>query len=738
MCIRDSFSIGPESSWDTTQISNSLYMNAGFALNVDPDDDGHIASVIITATGTPGTPENTVNFAIQFGSSDTWPTADDTWYIDIDETLPEVEDEPSNVGQSKVCFHVRYPRILAPITLPPKIYDVTHVSSLDGNDYVIYNEDIDITETDISQPQPITLPPTASEETISYPGDPTTYQAPWSDANVPITYQHVTGITDRVMHDGFCAENQSNLVAQYDFECLPHVSTIPNVDNLGHYFFATENNVSSIQAPVIQAGEYTPYYETQIYYGDTSDSEWWYNADEAPINLNYSGFVLKKFRLKVFYTPPPPGATSTPVGGMNMCDINPGPHLVDVRFNCNGYTSWSTEADVRSMDLVDVRYDTNIDHSQRETYVRVIGTPGTSFNMEITKATSATDYTPTSYFNAETGSFETTATKINGVIPASGKYVLGVSIVPAASKCYYNIVVEPGLRADETKPARYTSRIPTSYGQATMTHHQVKTTTLRPVTSTSSNFGTIPTQTITAPPMFEGKRKRYRGSVINHRIKGGNNSKSSNKITINKFDPNLKIGDILLTLYADNNIPHNTTVTAIEENLITLSNAVSIPNDTSLHFLTKGSRTVPFSLSVPVKNRFTINSGVNYRDQIVGYGSQRRTVQSAVTDDKIITLNEGSDGLAVGMAITGSGLINTPGYDYLRVETVDIANRRVTVNVNQNIAEDATLIFNYPESEAGYSEFDEYNGNHSMSLVHMRVGSSDGNLTLEGLSLIHI
>ena len=233
--------------------------------------------------------------------------------------------------------------------------------------------------------------------------------------------------------------------------------------------------------------------------------------------------------------------------------------------------------------------------------------------------------------------------------------------------------------------------------------------------------------------MFEDKRKRYRSSAINYRIKGGNNSKSSNKITINKFNPNLSIGDILLTLYADNSIPHNTTVTAIEENLVTLSNAVSIPNDTSLHFLTKGSRTVPFSLSVPVKNKFTINSGVSYRDQIVGYGSQRRTVQSAVVNNKIIQLNEGSDGLAAGMAITGSGLVNTPGYDYVRVGSVDVANRRVTVGSNQNIAEDATLVFNYPES-LNYlkTEYDEYSGNHSVSLIHMQVGSSDGNLTIEG------
>ena len=166
--------------------------------------------------------------------------------------------------------------------------------------------------------------------------------------------------------------------------------------------------------------------------------------------------------------------------------------------------------------------------------------------------------------------------------------------------------------------------------------------------------------------------------------------------------------------------------------MVTLSNSVSIPDNTDLHFFTKGSNVVPFSFSIPVKNRFTINSNVNYSDQVVGHGIQHRTVQSAVTDGKIITLNPGSDGIVAGMAIEGNDLVNTPGYDYLRVASVDVAARTVSVDVNQNIAEGTSLKFVRPETMSYYAEYNENIAPRDLQLVYMQVGSSDGNVTIEG------
>jgi len=452
------------------------------------------------------------------------------------------------------------------------------------------------------------------------------------------------------------------------------------------------------------------------------------------VELNYSGFVLKKFKVKVFYTPPPVGELEVGFGDLpgGMCSINPGPHLIDIRFNCNHYVSWMVEPDLRGAEISDVLYSRNIGYDAKETYVKLLGKRGTSFNLTISKSTSATDHTPTSYFNFETHRFQTDITKLDSTILPNGKFIQQIELPLSTSNCYYNVVVEPGLNADKTKPATFGTNVPKALGDAVITQHGLKTATIRPVTGTAASFGTIPTQSISLPAMYENSRYKRRGAHLTRSIKGGNNSKSSNKITINKFDAGIRVGSILLTRHADYGIPHNTTVTAIEENLVTLSNAVSIPNNSDVYFLRKGSSTVAFSFAIPTKSNYTINSNIDYKAAVFSASkSITRTVASAVSDGKIISLDT-SRGIVADMAIRGSGLVNTTGLDYLKVASVNVAARTVNVDVNQNIAEDAELSFMYPESMSSYSGFNDYGGSHSMRLVHMQVSSDDGNLMVEG------
>ena len=730
------FSIGPESSWGSTQITSAHYVNTPEgSLNVDPDNTSDIISVSVLDTGTPGTADNKVSIAVQFNPAETWPTADDTWYLDIDETVPKEEEDPPSIQSRKVCFHVRHPRILSPMTKPAMIYDITDQASLANESYTVYNSGTDIVETDITQAQvayfPENDPQYEEGGTMSYPGDATTYLAPYTSGIVPFTHAHLTGINNVIQHEGYVTDGQTSLVAEYDFECLPHYLIPGGGVQISHYYFATENTASNIQATFSQMGEYEPYYTTQIIYGDTSDAEYWVDTSTFPIEVNYSGFVLKKFKLKVFYTPPPVGSTATPVG--SMCFINPGPHMIDLRFNANGYVGWMVEPDTRMAELSDVLYSRNIGYDARDTYVRLLGKKGTSFDLSITKATSATDYTPSSYFNFETHRFQAAAAKLTSEIPPNGKFTQQVEVPVSTSNCYYNVVVEPGLNSSKTKPATFGANIPKALGDAVITQHGVKTVTIRPITETAANFGVIPTQSISVPAMYPGSRLVRRGAQSTWGIKGGNNSKSSNKITINKFNASIAIGSVLLTRYVDYGIPHNTTVTSIEENLITLSNAVSIPDGSDVHFLRKGSSTTAFSLAIPVKARYKIKSDIDFKGAVIASSKPlKRTANAAVVDGKVITLNEGSRGLVAGMAIQGNGLVDSVGYNYLRVVSVDFAARTVTVDVNQNIADDAKLSFVYPESIPSSGEFSQYGGSHSMKLTHMQVSSLDGDLMVEG------
>ncbi len=756
---------------DPTTTLSYKYTNNNFDdLNIDPDATTVNSGVFFSDTGTPGTPDNTINVAVLFNGAggSNWPTADDTWYIDIDETLPVSKEDPvdpPSISGRKVCFHVRFPRILSPITYPPRIYDITADPAAidDGDPFTIYNSEIGFSETSITQTQTGTYPEgvmlymgTTNEypDPNTWSGDepyvPTTYLTGTSpSADVPYTYEHLNApaISDRVMHDGYVPDGQTSLVAEYDFECRPHYqlqnedgSSNTNSLQVGHYFFATENSAGNITAALSQMGDYLPYYEAQVIYNDTSDPDYWYDTTTSPVELNYSGFVLKKFKVRVFYTPPPIGELEIGFGDLpgGMCSINPGPHLIDIRFNCNHYASWMVEPDLRGAEISDVLYSREIGYDATSAYVRILGTHGASFSLSITRATSTTDNTPASYFNFETTRFQSTPTTLEGEIPVSGKYIQAIELPTTRSDRNYNIVVTPRLNASKTKPATHGTNIPLGIGDATIKKRGIKTITIRPVAVAASNFGTIPTQDVLVPAMHFNRRLRKAHSTMLYGIKGGNNSKSSTKITINKYDPRIRLGSILLTRYEDNGIPHNTTVTAIEENLITLSNAVSIPNNSDIHFLRKGVSTVPFSFEIPVKNKFTVQSDINYEANVFsGDRSIIRKTNGAVTAGKIISLDPESRGIIAGMAIQGDNLVNTVGYNYLRVASVNEAARTVNVDVNQDIPDGATLTFVQPESIQDSGEFSVYDGKHNLSLLHMQTSSSDGKLMVEGYFDIH-
>ena len=407
----------------------------------------------------------------------------------------------------------------------PKVYDITANAANEGLPYTIYNSEIDIVETSITPTQSATYPEGVMPymgTTNEYPDPntwdnaytPTTYLTGTSpSASVPYTYVHLVTVKDRVMHDGFVPDGQTSLVAEYDFECQPHYQ-LQNADGstddtslqVGHYFFATENSAGNIAAVLLQMGDYLPYYEAQVIYNDTSDPDYWYDTTTSPVELNYSGFVLKKFKVKVFYTPPPVAELEVGFGDLpgGMCSINPGPHLIDIRFGANQYASWMVEPDLRGAEISDVIYERDLHYDERDTYVRVLGKSGASFSMEVTKATSASDTTPTSYFNPTTNLFQVAPVQVHGEIPGNGKFVQSISVPSSSSDCYYNIMISSGLNADKTKPATTGVSVPTSRGDATIIQRAIKTSRLLPVTSNASAFGTLPYLDISRPPVYRG------------------------------------------------------------------------------------------------------------------------------------------------------------------------------------------------------------------------------------------
>jgi hypothetical protein len=611
----------------STTFSGNTYYNISGEANADPDDDRHQGVVVFSDNGTPGEDGNTINVYIQFTPTETYPTSDDTWYVDIDELVPEpTVDDPPDIQTRPVCFRTKYHELPIEVAQAAVVYDVTTDASLEGNDNVVYG-DCNINETVVYTGYNSASPLLDSD------GIPTGLYDYDINAGNETTYTIN-------QHEGTVIDGQQNLVAEIEFQGNPIWFPNPEASSglyiQSYYYFATPDTVDQIVTFLLDmSADYMSCYNVEIVYGPTTDTNDWFTNDY--------GTVLHHFKMRVYYTPPP--IESLPDSD-NMCALNPGPHLILMRNIVEGFLQFDDNQGSDGSflpEITNVIYDSNIGYDSRSLPVRILGREGAEGNLFVTRCTSVTDSSPAQYYNFETGEFQDAPTHREFSIRSNGHYVKSIAIPSTSSKRNYCIHVQPRISSRTGVATILSPRVPTSFGEAIVTQYNIKTVTVTPITDTAANFGTLPTLTLKGPGRFL-KDKRFARNSATHIIttQCGNASKLSTKITIERNGTGIRKGMIVTYPFKGNTVPHNTTVVEVNQNIVTLSNAISLATGSKLQFSTKNGTLVPFSLTIPAGSGKTLSlkdaNTVNH-DNAVHLGHETtKTVDGNVTGSATIVL----------------------------------------------------------------------------------------------------
>jgi hypothetical protein len=194
---------------------------------------------------------------------------------------------------------------------------------------------------------------------------------------------------------------------------------------------------------------------------------------------------------------------------------------------------------------------------------------------------------------------------------------------------------------------------------------------------------------------------------------------------------------VVMSTFGDKSIPHNTVVTNVIEEVITVNNTIVDSGDIDLIFLDRVPNLVPFSIVIePAAGKaLTLKSNIGFRSAVVNYVSSTNImVDGAVVDAKSIQLDN-ARGVAIGMAVISVSTVIDPNsiYDYVRVESVDVFNDTIVVSTNQTIPDNEELLFYWPEDDPNSDSYDQFGGGNSgVGIQHVQAQVIDGDLVVDG------
>ena len=391
-----------------------------------------------------------------------------------------------------------------------------------------------------------------------------------------------------------------------------------------------------------------------------------------------------------------------------MCQIANGPVVIGT--DVNVITPHGGEA---PPGIIEVEYTDSYNFQSQRINLKVVGKPGSEYRIYFEEKSSFTSNTTVNYYNFTTGSFQTAATFGESTIGSSGRGHHSISLPSTLADKRFDIVIQ-GLGTTTLG-----ANVPKAAGNAVIKQYGVKRLTIKPFTSTASNYGAIPTATIIRPTRYNDYSGSYNASE-GFTTKGGNNNKSSNVITVNKKRHNLREGYILMAGFSGSTIPADTIITAVNKTKITLNNAVTIPNNTNLRFEEKSGSLERFSLTIPAA------SGKMFRDKTL----TRSIIKSSITSlgDLTKTVKGNQAGTQIDINETTADF-STP-YTNWQCEAV----RGVVVGL-KNVVDADTIEFAEAVTVTDGSKlvFTKVEDDETSELYNELGGSNEGNVRIRSL-----
>ncbi len=468
----------------------------------------------------------------------------------------------------------------------------------------------------------------------------------------------------------------------------------------GAYYYAGQSDFPSVKFE--QLGVYEPYYS---YY----------------IHPTYTSGLLTSFDVNIYYTPPSdPSLLQDPE---DFCSLG---H--------KAYISYTPlVADTEGFGITGVDYNKSVAILSGEQAITVLGLANKKYTLSVQKKTSTTSSTTTEtlgHYNFTTNEFQTAITTDPGTIGANGRNTHHVILPELSATTRYDITINNVV---DGVIATVADSVPTFPGEASIIAYGTETLTVTPSSTSSTNFGTIPTLDIIRPIVPPGKKPLYKQPKFVKIYVNGNtgsaediNKGLSTRLVLDKADSRIKPGMFVTMNFKGNRIPDKTKVVSVKRNIITLSTACSILSSDSLVIFKSDSSIVPFSLSIPAGSGKTIYlkdpTTVDFTSVVTGLTSVSTQVSpdSAGTTMKIVS----NRGIVPGMLITGSGVTADA-----KVVSVLYGGAAIQVNVAQpNILSGSTLTFTHPKAASG----DDGDNSDGVKVEHLQASMDDGKLKVEG------
>ena len=365
-----------------------------------------------------------------------------------------------------------------------------------------------------------------------------------------------------------------------------------------------------------------------------------------------------------------------------------------------------------------------------ERVIRVLGLSGTKYKIRVEKRTSLTsaDVDSIGYYNWTKSQFAAKDTENNSELGEiiNGKCEHYLMLPDTSADVRYDVMIDP-VGVDTI--ATLDPSVPTKPGDLSIIQYGTRTATITPTTANASNYNAIPASvTITRPKKFAGspyKNPRLRPYFI----EGGTGGVSSTRLVLNTQAANISPNMII----TGKGIAHGVTVKEVKTNVVTLSSACTVADNTLLRFDLNNGRLVPFSFTMVKAGGVTSIENTDDNADLgsaIGGFSDSVSVQTngTVSNTTDITLDSTS-GVLVGMS---TGEISVGGRVFHKkgefTVTAVTSSTAIKLSGNATITQDDVQFEFHAKSDA----YGNSQTNPNIRVVNIDSDDSTANVVISG------
>tara|TARA_Y100000401_G_scaffold117059_1_gene124523 strand:+ start:8938 stop:11232 length:2295 start_codon:yes stop_codon:yes gene_type:complete len=331
----------------------------------------------------------------------------------------------------------------------------------------------------------------------------------------------------------------------------------------------------------------------------------------------------------------------------------------------------------------------------------VRGTRRAKYTPVLYKTSSTTTTQPAStlaYYNFQTNSFQTNKpTDDNYEIPSSNGQPAQIThsvLMPSASaETRYELYLEPIANTE------FSSTIPTMPGDNPIVQEGTHTITLTATAGTANNWDLSPAVTASFTRRPGQQITSTTGSKTNQSTSAtcGATLSSGTVLQIKTPNPAIREGMYVMTPFNTNGVPHLTTVARVNETNITLSAASTIASGSVVKFEEPGARIFPFALAIPAGQGadsdyqdLSVQTGNDYKPQSAIGGTQGGssivlTVDSNVSAATLIPIREDVYNVVPGMVARASGISSLSGDAYVKITSISTISSPQAINLSEAV-----------------------------------------------------